>query len=186
MDLLFTATALADRNEFANAPYIGAEIAKQYFVPARWCTSATLRGYAIHSIVAGDAVATHETALWIHTGQATPALARGLALADHANNKHGQARRSSIPAADCTHAGGQRFTTAERTAVDLLLRDITTGIPYLLSLLREYPALDIAAVQECAGRMRVARGIRTVREALAQLAQTLGENVLQQRSTRES
>ncbi|MCI6573587.1 MAG: hypothetical protein PT944_00655 [Actinomycetaceae bacterium] len=170
MELILTPTSLADRNELANAPYIGACIARSYFVPARWCDSAAMRGYVTSCIAAQHSVATHETALWIHTGRATPALERGLAIADSTNNTHGRSRRSHIPPSDIVTCGSQRLTSPERTAVDLLMQDIPTGISYMLDIARAYPAMALAAVQRCAWSMSSARGIRRVRAVLDQLA----------------
>ncbi|MDD7465828.1 MAG: hypothetical protein PUK59_06310 [Actinomycetaceae bacterium] len=169
MDLILTPSSLADRNELANASYIGARIADTYFVPARWCDSATMRGYVMSCITTRTSVVTHETALWIHTGRTTLALERGLSIADSSNNTHGRSHRSFVAAADTVSCGSQILTTPERTAVDLLLRDIPTGISYLLEIARAYPQLRLAAVQKCAYAMSSVRGIRRVRDVLTQL-----------------
>lgn len=171
---IMQATSLAEVNEFANAQYAGAQLPEGRIVPAQWCTSAQMRGYVISELAKAGYVATHETALWIHTAHATVALSRALHFASSTARIRAGVDRVRIPAQYVTRLGTQLTTTPARTCVDLLAQDIASGIEYLLITLRTCPDCQLADVRACAQEMSAPPGIGTVRRVLAQLPNDFG------------
>lgn len=167
------AQTLAELNEFAHAPYVGARLPDGVIVPQEWCAMPQMRGYVMSELRPYPSViATHESALWIHTGIATLALERALSFAHLHDSQKAGARRESIPRNHIMQIGSQHVTTPERTAVDLLTANTDSGVAYLASLLRAFPRLSLDAVQECAWQIRSKKHIGRVRQLLDQLSHT--------------
>lgn len=163
---------LAERNEFANAPYVGAKFPDGIAVPKEWCETAPMRAYVVGELRPyRDVVATHETALWVHTGVATLALERSLSFAHLHDSQKPGARREQIPSDHVMVLSGQYLTTPTRTAVDLLLADTESGVEYLAALFRVCPDTSMDSVIQCAWEMRSKQGIGRVRALLGQLSQ---------------
>ena len=166
---ILEATSLAQRNEIANAPYIGVRLAGDKAVAHQWCMTAAMRAYAIAQLNPGDFTATHETALWIHTGIATPALERSLHFAHPTSSRIAGAARMFVPRDHTMSIAGQKLTTPERTAVDLLLANVETGITYLRELILHCPGTTLETTLSCARTVRSKKDIGQVRSILAQL-----------------
>ena len=162
-------TSLAQRNEIANAPYIGVRLAGDKAVAHQWCTTPSMRAYAIKQLNSGDFTATHETALWIHTGIASLALERTLHFAQPTSSRIAGANRMFVPDQHTMSIAEQKLTTPERTAVDLLLADIETGITYLRELIAHCPSMTLSSTLDCAHTVRSKKDIGRVRCILEQL-----------------
>lgn len=166
---IIEATSLTQRNEIANAPYIGVRLAGDTAVAHQWCMTPNMRAYAIKQLNPGDFTATHETALWIHTGIATLALERTLQFAQPTSSRIAGARRMFVPDEHIMRIAGQQLTTPERTAVDLLLANIETGITYLRELISHCPSMTLSTTLNCACTVRSKKDIGRVRRILAQI-----------------
>ena len=165
--------SLAEVNEFANAEYAGALLPGGRIVPREWCTTAPMRGYVISAFSRDGAVATAETALWIHTGRTSMQLQRKLDFAYTDSSAPRGAPRAQFPPSHLTRIGSQTLTTAERTAIDLMAKDPATGVQYALELVRSCPDCTLESIIECSYEVRSKRNIEKVRAIFHQLADAL-------------
>ncbi len=74
-----------------------------------------------------------------------------------------------VPDQHTTSIAEQKLTTPERTAVDLLLADIETGITYLRELMAHCPSMTLSSTLDCAHTVRSKKDIGCVRCILEQL-----------------
>ncbi len=165
---VYKATTLAQRNEFQLLQEYYYELAENYFVQKDFAHNPQMRGYALSSILSpGDIAVTH-TAYWLYTGKISPPLKQKYYIARQDARHKAAGIRRRFQSQDLQIIGGQQITSLERTALDLLLLDLETGMDYLWELLPV--GTSIKQIYTYSKNRKGLNNMQIINQVLAQLA----------------
>ena len=160
------AMGIGERNMLSNAHSLGIYIAPNIFIPREWSASPKRRAQVISFLTEPGDVASGPTALWIYTGLVTAPFQRGLELSRNDARRSRGAQRLFINSSDINEIGGMLLTTPERTAIDLLIKDLASGTEYMMALIRA--GADLTKIRNYTYRSIRRRGLPQVRDFLDQ------------------
>ncbi|MFC5370063.1 hypothetical protein [Arcanobacterium bovis] len=164
---LIEAKNLAQLNECRLSDDQYLELLPGIFADLNYCITPTLRAYAHQSITHEGDILSARSALWIHTGIAPVTLVRGPRTVRLDSKYRNTGPRRRIQSHNILKLGNVFVTDCDRTAVDLLLEDLESGIGYLPSLLRAGARYE--RMLDCLERIRSVAGKKRVQAVLSQL-----------------
>ncbi len=155
------------KNELQNHAAHFLEFPQNYFADLRKLHSPATRILAVREFIKPQQCIIAQTALWIYTGYYCKTTFLPLRLANIHANASSSVKRRRYSTTEVQNIAGSIITTPERTALDLLLADIPSGIGYLCKLLRS--GADFSQVLQQAQNLRGVKSSAQVVNVLQQI-----------------